>query len=79
MVRLRVTCGRGTYLRALARDLGAAWGCGAVCTTLARRRIGPFEMEASVRLDCASREEIDAALRPWDEVEAMIPAAGAVS
>jgi tRNA pseudouridine55 synthase len=37
-----VTCSSGTYIRALARDLGAALGCGAHLTRLRRTRVGPF-------------------------------------
>jgi tRNA pseudouridine55 synthase len=39
---LRMTCGSGTYVRALARDIGAALGCGAHLTALRRIRIGPL-------------------------------------
>lgn len=41
-VRLRVTCGKGTYLRTLATDLGAALGGGAAVERLVRTRVGPF-------------------------------------
>ena len=40
--RLRVVCGKGTYLRVLAADLGAALGCGAAVARLVRTRVGPF-------------------------------------
>jgi tRNA pseudouridine55 synthase len=39
---VRVTCSSGTYIRALARDLGAALGCGGHLTYLRRTRVGPF-------------------------------------
>ena len=39
-IRLRVVCGKGTYLRTLAADLGAALGCGAAVERLARTRVG---------------------------------------
>lgn len=42
---VRVTCSSGTYIRALARDLGAALGVGGHLTALRRTRVGPF-MEA---------------------------------
>jgi len=38
--RLRVVCGKGTYIRALARDIGEALGCGAHLTSLRRTRVG---------------------------------------
>jgi len=45
--RLRIDCGRGTYVRAIARDLGAALGAGGYLTELCRTRIGRFSLEAS--------------------------------
>jgi tRNA pseudouridine55 synthase len=39
-----VTCSSGTYVRALARDLGAALGVGAHLTALRRTRVGPFDL-----------------------------------
>lgn len=46
-----IDCGRGTYIRAIARDLGAALGCGAVCETLTRTAVGPFRSDSAVRLE----------------------------
>jgi tRNA pseudouridine55 synthase len=40
--RLRIDCGRGTYIRAIARDLGEALHCGGYLTQLCRTRVGPF-------------------------------------
>lgn len=48
LVRLRVVCGKGTYLRTLAADLGAALGCGAAVERLVRTRVGPFTLDAAV-------------------------------
>jgi tRNA pseudouridine55 synthase len=47
---LEVTCGRGTYIRSLAHDLGQALGCGAHLATLARTRYGPFDIQTAVPL-----------------------------
>jgi tRNA pseudouridine55 synthase len=47
-VRLRVVCGKGTYLRVLAADLGAALGCGAAVARLVRTRVGPFSLDEAV-------------------------------
>jgi tRNA pseudouridine55 synthase len=41
-VRLRVVCGKGTYVRVLAADVGSALGCGAAVARLVRTRVGPF-------------------------------------
>jgi tRNA pseudouridine55 synthase len=43
--RLRVVCGKGTYVRVLAADIGAAIGCGAAVARLVRTRVGPFRLE----------------------------------
>lgn len=43
-VRLRVVCGKGTYVRVLAADVGAALGCGAAVARLVRTRVGPFAL-----------------------------------
>lgn len=41
-VDIEIHCGKGFYVRALARDLGRALDCGGVCTTIHRRAVGPF-------------------------------------
>jgi tRNA pseudouridine55 synthase len=45
---LRIVCGRGTYVRTLAADLGAALGCGAALERLVRTRVGPFDLSRAV-------------------------------
>ena len=46
-----VECSSGTYVRALARDLGAALGVGGHLTALRRTRVGPFALEHARTLD----------------------------
>src|ERR1700712_2502617 len=46
-----VDCSTGTYVRALARDLGDALGCGGHLTALRRTRVGPFRVEDAVPLE----------------------------
>lgn len=46
-----VDCTSGTYIRALARDLGAALGVGGHLTALRRTRIGPFGVEGAASVD----------------------------
>jgi tRNA pseudouridine55 synthase len=48
---IRVTCSSGTYIRALARDLGQCLGCGAHVTALTRLACGPFTLEEAVTLE----------------------------
>lgn len=50
-VEIDVRCSPGTYVRALARDLGEALGVGGHLTALRRTRSGPFGLEAAVPLD----------------------------
>ncbi len=47
---LAIECGKGTYVRAIARDLGALLGCGAHLQALRRTRVGPLTLESSVAL-----------------------------
>jgi len=51
IVVMRIVCSKGTYIRALARDLGEALGCGAHLTGLCRTRVGKIRLE-----DCMSTE-----------------------
>lgn len=48
---IRVVCGKGTYIRALARDIGEALGSGAFLTALRRTRVGATRVEDCVTLD----------------------------
>ncbi len=50
-VDVRVTCSSGTYIRALARDLGAALGVGGHLTALRRTRVGPYGISQAATLD----------------------------
>jgi tRNA pseudouridine55 synthase len=52
---LLVHCGKGTYIRALARDAGERLGCGALLESLERTRIGPFHLSAALPLDVGAK------------------------
>lgn len=56
---IRVVCGKGTYIRALARDIGLALGSGAFLTTLCRTRLGDVRVEDCLTID-AFPEWLDA-------------------
>lgn len=56
-VDFRIICGRGTYVRGLARDFGEALGPGACVERLRRSAIGPFSDDQAVRL-IGVREEV---------------------
>jgi len=51
---MRVRCGKGTYVRTLAADLGEAFGCGGALERLVRTRVGPYRLESSA---------------PWSEIQ----------
>jgi len=66
-----VACSSGTYVRALARDLGTALGVGGHLTALRRTRVGPFDIAESTRLqDIASADD---ALAPADVARRLFP------
>jgi tRNA pseudouridine55 synthase len=50
-VVLEAECGKGAYVRAIARDLGRALGCYGHVVELRRTRVGPFDAEAAIPLD----------------------------
>ena len=50
-VSVRVACSSGTYIRALARDLGSALGVGGHLIALRRTRVGPFQVSDASELD----------------------------
>jgi tRNA pseudouridine55 synthase len=50
LLRLRIDCGRGTYIRSLARDMGAELKVGGYLTQLRRTRVGEFGVDSAVTL-----------------------------
>ena len=48
---IRVVCGKGTYIRSLARDIGTALGSGAFLTALCRTRVGDVRIEDCLTFD----------------------------
>lgn len=52
-LRLRIVCSKGTYIRALARDIGQALGSGAHLTGLQRTRVGAYTLADSLSIDDA--------------------------
>ncbi len=68
VLRLDVSCGKGTYIRSLARDIGAALGTGGTLTALRRTESGglgeqPFRVEDATPLDDLPRAMTQADLR----------------
>lgn len=64
-IKLRVVCSKGTYIRALARDIGEALGSGAHLTALRRTRVGDITVD-----DCMS---IDEAVEMINNAEIVLP------
>ncbi len=76
-VMLEMTCGKGGYVRSIARDLGEKLGCLGHVQELRRIWSGPFDAEDGVTLeqidDLAKSPEIDQFLRPLEEGLADLP------
>jgi tRNA pseudouridine55 synthase len=64
-----VECTSGTYVRALARDLGAALGVGGHLTALRRTRVGPFALEHASTLEALEADP--SAVVPLDAAVAL--------
>ncbi len=79
MLTIDVACSKGTYIRSLAEDIGAALGCGAHLSALRRTRCGAFDaaaaitLEALEALDETQRESrllpCDSLLDDWPEIQ----------
>ncbi len=73
---LRVHCGKGFYVRALADDLGELLGCGAHLSALRRMAVGPFEIAGACTLDQLggmTETARDACLQSTDVLVASLP------
>jgi tRNA pseudouridine(55) synthase len=56
--KITVTCGKGTYIRAIARDIGARLGCGAHVEALRRLSIGPFHVSDACAPEAANAKRL---------------------
>lgn len=77
-IELRVHCSKGTYIRSLAEDLGAALGCGGHVSALRRLAAGPYEEAQATTLDelreVGDVREMDALLLPVSSAVGSWPA-----
>ncbi|TEX52407.1 MAG: tRNA pseudouridine(55) synthase TruB [Actinomycetales bacterium mxb001] len=71
VAKVRVDCSAGTYVRALARDLGQALGVGGHVATLRRTRSGAFTLDDAVALDDVSTSS--RLLRPAEAARRTLP------
>ena len=73
--RLRVRCSKGTYIRTLCKDIGAALGCGGCMASLRRIQAGEYTIEEAVPLQTLLEAEApDQFLRPVDSMFRNFPA-----
>ncbi len=76
--RLHMVCGKGTYVRALARDLAEVLGACGYISELIRTRVGPFSLKDAISLDFFTTEGVEpdpnAVLQPVQTVLDDIPA-----
>ena len=67
IVEFDMCCGRGTYVRALIRDVGAALGTGGCLSSLTRTRVGPFDVGSSWTIDAMTSASTSDYLIPLRE------------
>lgn len=76
-VELEMVCGKGGYVRSIARDLGEALGCLGHVVSLRRVWSGPFDVEDGVTMelieDLAKSPDLDTYLRPLEDGLADLP------
>lgn len=78
VLRLRVSCSKGTYIRVLAADIGEALGCGAHLTALRRTRVGDLVLDRSVTLKQLEMQDEAGRLAHLQPVDALLQSLPAV-
>lgn len=74
-----IECGGGTFIRSIARDLGAELGINAIMSALVRTRSGIFDLEKSVKTEVLTKDNINDYIIKTDSVlpfESFYPTAG---
>jgi tRNA pseudouridine55 synthase len=71
-VEFEMCCGRGTYVRSLVRDLGERLATGGCLTSLERRAIGPYHIDAAVTLDELAGIPLEVVAVDFDAAEQML-------
>ena len=78
VVKLRVVCSKGTYIRTLVSDIGDRLGCGGTMKSLVRSRVGSFSIADALTLSqlekLRDKEELDRVILPVDRVFEDCPA-----
>ncbi|MFN5099884.1 MAG: tRNA pseudouridine(55) synthase TruB [Burkholderiaceae bacterium] len=76
ILRLRVACSKGTYIRVLGEDIGAALGCGAHLSALRRTVIGALDVSSALTLDQLAEHPVadrNSCLQPVDSLLSSFP------
>ncbi len=71
---IKTTVSKGTYIRAIARDIGKLLGCGGCLAELTRIRIGKFKIEDAIDLESINYDLIEKAILPLNVALSHIPA-----
>jgi tRNA pseudouridine55 synthase len=58
VIKVRVFCGKGTYIRSLARDIGKELGVGGYLSRLERTKVGDYLIDQSVSVEAASEKDV---------------------
>jgi tRNA pseudouridine55 synthase len=66
LLDLVIECGRGTYVRSIARDLGERLATGGYLTSLRRTRVGPYRLDDAVALEGLTTGAVMRSLQPPD-------------
>jgi tRNA pseudouridine55 synthase len=75
MLKIRVTCSKGTYVRVLGEDIGAALGCGAHLNALRRTQVGPLSIDGMITMEALqAHAEPLTLLAPADALLSSFPA-----
>ena len=78
LVRFRVNCSKGTYIRTLCQDIGEKAGCGGAMENLIRTRVDRFEIKDALTLEQIEQvrddRRLDEILYPVDDVFLHLPA-----
>ncbi len=77
-ISVRIACSTGTYIRSLARDLGAKLGVGGYVQELRRTSVGPFRVQEAIPLKTLTPETVEAALLPVESVLSRVGASATV-
>jgi len=73
ILKLEITCGAGTYIRSLGRDIALKLNTLATMTSLVRTQLGNFKLEDCIDIKDSTNEDIQSKLLPIDSVFSNLP------